>query len=146
VYAAITVSAEGTGSIGYSFGNVTGTVPQGQTKVIFVPPGQPLNVNANAFPVFYAFSEWNGSMTRVGNSSGTSQNPYSFSISTPSAITGFFKINLIGVLLVPIVVIVTVVAVFLVRRRGRAPAKEEDDEEGDESEDEDIYVATSASK
>ena len=103
-------------------------------------------MNANPFPVFYAFSEWNGSMTQVGNSSGTSQNPYSFSISTPSGITGFFKINLIGVLLVPIVVIVTVVAVFLVRRRGKAPAKEEDEEGDADPDDEDIYAATSATK
>ena len=136
VYASLLITASGTGSVSYSFGNVTGSVPQGQSRVVYVPPGQTLNIAASPFPVFYSFSEWNGTFAGGRNSTASSQNPLTFSINTPSDVTGFFKINLLGVILIPLVVVVGVVSIFLFRRRGSSTKEsaESDDEDTEESE------------
>jgi len=138
-YAALTIAAPGTGSVTYSFGNVTGSVGQGQSKIVFVPPGQILSVSANPFPVFYAFSEWNGTIGGGPNATTISQNPLTFSISSPSSLDVSFRINLLGVIIVVVVVVVAVASVFLFRRRNRPR------EAGDEyvSEEEEVYSANS---
>ena len=139
IYTALTITAPGTGSVTYSFGNVTGSVSQGQSKVVYVPPEQTLSISANPFPVFYAFSAWNGNITGGPNATTVSQNPLSFSINSPSSVDVAFKINILGVIVVAVVVVVAVVSVLLVRRRN-AP-----EEVGDEyvSEEEEVYSANS---
>jgi flagellar basal body-associated protein FliL len=132
-YTALTITAPSTGSVSYSFGNVTGSVGTGQSKIVFVPPGQPLSMSASPFPVFYAFSSWIGNLTGGPNATVVNQNPYSFAVSGPASLAVSFKINIIGIIVVAVVVIVAVASVFMLRRRNR-PEQEQYPEELSEEE------------
>jgi len=132
-YTALSISAPSTGSVTYSFGNVTGTIRGGATKTVYVPPGQPLSMFATPFPVFYAFSSWSGNLTGGPNASSIVQNPYTFSVNAPTALNVAFKINLLGIIIVVVVVIVAVASVFMLRLRNR-PQQEEYSEEYSEGE------------
>lgn len=132
-YTALTITAPSSGSVTYSFANETGTVGTGQSKIVYVPPGQPLSMSATPFPVFFAFSSWQGNLTSGPNATTVSQNPLTFSVSSPSAVAVYFKINILGIIIVAIVVIVAVASVLMLRRRNR-PAQEEYAEEYAEGE------------
>lgn len=123
-YTALTITAPSTGSVTYSFANVTGSVPQGQSKVVYVPPGQMLSTSASPFPVFYAFSSWTGNITGGPNATTIARNPITFSMSSPASLNVSFKINLLGIILVVVVVVVAIASVLMVRRRNRPPEEE----------------------
>ncbi len=118
-YTALTITAPSDGSVTYSFSNTTGSVGSGQSKIVWVPPGQPLSMSANPFPVFYAFSSWVGNLTASPNATVVAQNPYSFSVGAPASLAVSFKVNILGIVIVAVVVIVAVASVFMLRRRNR---------------------------
>lgn len=122
-YTALTITTPGTGSVAYSFTNVTGTVGQGQSKMVYVPPGQMLSVSANPFPVFYAFSSWTGNITGGPNATTVTQNPLTFSVNSPASLN---VANLIGIIIVAVVVLVAIASVILLRRRNGPPEGEEE--------------------
>ncbi len=127
-YTALTITAPSTGSVTYSYGHVHGSVGTGQSKMVFVPPGQPLSMSASPFPVFYAFSSWSGNITGGPNATVVSQNPYLFAVSGPASLAVSFKINILGIIAVAVVVIVAVGSVFMLRRRNQ-PDQEQYPEE-----------------
>ena len=133
-YTALTITTPGTGSVSYSFANTTGRVGSGQSKVVFVPPGQMLSMTASPFPVFYGFSSWTGNLTGGPNATSVAQNPLTFSVGSPASLNVAFKVNLIGIILVVVVVVIALSSVMLLRRRNR-PQEEEyfEDESGGQS-------------
>ncbi len=132
-YAALTITAPSTGSVKYSFGNVTGTVGLGQSKIVYVPPGQLLSMSADPFPVFYAFSSWTGNISGGPNATVAVTNPLTFSVNSPAALKVAFKINVIGIMIVAVVVIVAIASVLMLRRRNRPHEEGYSEESSDES-------------
>jgi hypothetical protein len=132
-YTALTITAPSTGSVTYSFANTTGTVGTGQSKIVYVPPGQVLSMSATPFPVFYAFNSWTGNITGGRNATTVTDDPLTFSVGSPSSLAVSFKINLLGIIIVAVVVVVAVASVFMLRRRNR-PAEDEYSEEYAEGE------------
>jgi hypothetical protein len=118
-YTALTITAPSTGSVTYSFANTTGTIGTGQSKVVYVPPGQVLSMSATPFPVFYTFASWRGNITAGPNATTVAQNPLTFSVNSPSSLAVSFKINILGIVLVAVVVIVAVASVIMLRLRNR---------------------------
>ncbi len=131
-YTALTITAPSTGSVTYSFANTTGTIGQGQSKIVYVPPGQVLSMSATPLPVLYAFSSWRGNITGGPNATTVAQNPLTFSVSGPASLAVSFRVNLLGIIIVAVVVVVAVVSVLMLRRRNR-PGQDEYVEEGSES-------------
>jgi hypothetical protein len=123
-YTALTITAPSTGSVSYSFANTTGSVGTGQSKIVYVPPNQPLSMSASPFPVFYAFSAWNGNLTGGPNATTVKQNPLTFTVASPATVAVSFKINIIGIIIVAVVVVVAVMSVLMLRRRNQPESGE----------------------
>lgn len=132
-YSALVITTSGSGSITYSFGNVTGTVGQGHSETIYVPPNQSVKVKGSGMPVFFKFSGWSGNATLPGATQPGSnktklntQNPLELSIKSPSSIVGEYAVNLFGIGILAAIIVVGIVAVILFFRRPHGEAEVEE--------------------
>jgi photosystem II stability/assembly factor-like uncharacterized protein len=114
-YASLVLSAGPQGSISYSYGSTSGTIPAGTSKTIYVPPGTNVVVSETPSSFLYAFNGWSGALTGT-----TGQR--SVSINSPSEISASFGINTLAiVLIVAAVIAVAGGIVAVIRRRKVAP-------------------------
>ncbi|MDG6908569.1 MAG: thermopsin [Nitrososphaerota archaeon] len=104
---ALTLAASNGGSVKYTYGTVSGTVPQGSSKTIYVPEGTTVTLDPK--PVFlYSFDYWKP---------GQVAKSLSFTMSNPVNLKSLFKPDyvLIGVLVLLALLVVSSL-VFLSRR------------------------------
>jgi hypothetical protein len=111
-YPGIAIRADGPMSISYSDGSISGAVPAGTSKEVYVPPSSTLNLGAPSVTFLTTFSGWSG----ASNSSSTST---SLVVDGPAAVTLNSEYNYVGigipVLIIALIVIAATLA--LVRRR-----------------------------
>ncbi len=115
--AGLTIVAGDGGSVDYSYGTTSGTVPAGSTLTIYVPVGTVVSLTASAGSVSQAFAGWSGDAS--GNSARTS-----IQVNTPSVVTATFGSDaavVVGLGILVVAVILGVALVLMRRRRGKGP-------------------------
>lgn len=112
-YPGLTITASGSGSVQYSFGTTTGTVPGGGSAVVYAPIGTTVTLTATASSFLYSFSGWGGAVS--GSSS-----PGQLQLNGPSGVSASFGYNfaVIGGLAVLAAIVVLGLALYLRRRPG----------------------------
>ena len=116
-YPGVTISAVGSGSVSYTAGSLSGTVPSGGSSTIYVPLGTKVVVTSSSSSLLYTFSGWNGAIT--GDSSQTS-----FSVTSPVQIGARFGYNFLTLGAIGVIPGAAIGGtVFLVRRRSSQKAK-----------------------
>ncbi len=110
-YAGLTISATNGGLVSYTYGSASGTIPEGESRSIFVPPGTNVSLTALPSSFLYAFTAWGGAIsTNVDKISVTVTSPLSMHANYSY---NYFSIGLIIVAVLGLVVTVT----FAARRR-----------------------------
>ena len=112
----ITIEASSGGSVGYSFGTMSGTVPAASSQTVYVPLGSLVNLTAQPTSPVWTFSRW------VGVSS-TSQSTASVPVSGPTSLKAVFEPNWVLLLGAPAAGLSAgILLVILPRRRRRKAA------------------------
>ncbi len=131
-YVGLTLTAKGYGSISYSFENVTGSVGEGHTETIYVPPNQNLKLQGSGFPIIFKFSGWTGNASSLippANSNTTildTVNPFVLTIRAPTSVIAEYSVNFISVGIVAAIIVVGGVAAMLVLRKPPPPSEFEE--------------------
>ena len=106
----LTIVASNGGSVMYSYESVNGTVSQGNSKTLYLPPGT--SVSLTPQPSFlYSFSSWTPSQT------GTS---LTVTVSSPVSMKAMFVLNFVVIGSVILVAILIVSSIALLSRRRHA--------------------------
>ena len=117
VDAGLTISAEGGGSVAYSYGSTSGTVLAGSSRTIYVPPGTVVALTASANSASQGFGGWSGAAS--GSSASTT-----VQVTAPGTVVAHFGPDLLlvgGLSLLVVAVVLAVVLVLVLRRRRRRP-------------------------
>ena len=113
-YPGLTITAGPGGSVSYSYGTVSGTVPAGTSVTVYVPVGTTVTLTANPGSWSDAFTSWSGAASGTGGST-------SVTVSSPGTATANFGAS-VALLVVPILIVLAVIGLvllLLVRRRKR---------------------------
>lgn len=110
-YAGLTISATNGGLASYTYGSASGTIPEGESRTIFVAPGTNVSLTALPSSFLYAFTAWGGAIS-------TNADKISVTVTSPLSMHAnytynYFTIGLIIVAVLGLVVTVT----FAARRR-----------------------------
>lgn len=116
--AGLTLVAGAGGSVAYSYGSVSGTVPAGSSATIYVPFGTAVTVTAQPSSWTQAFAGWSG--IAAGASTTTT-----VTVGGPATASAGFGLNALvvgGLSLLVVLLVVAVVVALVLRRRRRPPA------------------------
>jgi hypothetical protein len=112
-YPGVEVQAMGPSSVSYSDGNVSGTVPGGTTREVYVPPSSTLKLTASVVPFFTEFSGWSGA---TDSSSGT----VSMMVVSPATINSASGYDYAGIVMFAAVLAIIVAGMVIILRRTRS--------------------------
>ncbi len=109
----LTITASNGGTVRYSYGSVNGTVAQGSSKTLYLPPGTSVVLTPQPL-VLYSFSSWVPSQTGIS---------LTLNVSNPASLKASFVLNfvVIGSAIVVAILIVASIALLSRRRRTRNP-------------------------
>lgn len=109
----LTIKASGGGSVTYTFGTTTDTVPTGSSVTIYVPPGSVVSLVATPNSQYDAFDGWSGGVSN-------SPNGASVRVEAPTSVTANFGPSAAYVI-VPTAIILAIVGLvaFVAWRRYR---------------------------
>ena len=112
-YPGITISTFGEGSVAYSYGSISGSIPPSSTETIFVPVGTVLTLSPSPSSLLFQFEYWLSSNT-IGNSTHVAM-----SVNSPTMIAAHFGYNLFAIagVLAGLGVCAVGAAIFLNKRR-----------------------------
>ena len=114
-YPGLRIAAGANGGVSWTIGSQTGTVPAGQSQVVYAPPGSSIALQASPSSFLYSFSGW----TQGTNGTAVQK---SISLSSPTEVTASFSVNLLAVGGIgAAAMILAAVAVVGLRRRGAQP-------------------------
>ena len=112
----LTITAGGGGSIAYSYGATSGTVPAGSSVTIYVPLGTVVTLTASASSPSQAFVGWSGAAT--GTTASTT-----VQVNAPGGVVGNFGTDLVIVGALSLLVVAVILGVVLVLIRRRRPKR-----------------------
>lgn len=115
--AGLTIAAGDGGSVSYSFGSTSGTVPAGTSTTIYVPVGTTVTLVGTPGSWSQTFAGWSGA------ASGTDFTT-TVQVTAPGSASGSFGLSTVlvaGLALLVLVVVVVLVLIVLVRRRRMPP-------------------------
>ena len=115
--AGLTLVAGPGGSVAYAYGSVSGTVPAGTSRTVYVPVGTAVTVTAQPSSWTQAFTGWSGI---PGGMSGTATVTVTAPV-TASAAFGFDAVVAAGLALVAVLIVAGLIVALVVRRRRRRP-------------------------
>jgi len=121
LYPGLTIIAGAGGSVFYSFGSTSGTVPGGSSHTLYVPSGTVVTLAASPSSS-YTFTQWSGASSSNRTSTnvsvvGPAQVTANFSLSAAAALAYYSAIAAVGI----IAALVLVAAAFRRRRRRSEP-------------------------
>ena len=121
LYPGLTIIAGAGGSVFYSFGSTSGTVPGGSSHTLYVPSGTVVTITASPSSS-YTFTQWSGASSSNRTSTnvsvaGPAQVTANFSLSAAAALAYYSAIAAVGI----IAALVLVAAAFRRRRRRSEP-------------------------
>src|SRR5438128_305427 len=121
LYPGLTIIAGAGGSVFYSFGSTSGTVPSGSSHTLYVPSGTVVTITASPSSS-YTFTQWSGASSSNRSSTnvsvaGPAQVTANFSLSASAALAYYSAIAAVGI----IAVLVLVAVAFRRRRRRSEP-------------------------
>ncbi len=119
-YPGLAISAQGSGSVTYSYASTSGTVKSGTSMTIYAPPGTVITLTSNPSLFLYSFSGWTGPGV-----SGSSHEE-SLTLNSPGEVVAKFGYNIPVLGGIGAAIVLVGIGVMFVRgratRKGTAPA------------------------
>jgi hypothetical protein len=115
--AGLVITAGTGGSIEYSYGSVSGSVPSGTSATIYVPVGTAVVLTASPDSLASVFVGWSDASTARAAA-------VTVTVNAPASVTGAFGVNsvFVGALsFFAVLVLAGVVSVLVIRRRRNRP-------------------------
>jgi len=117
LYAGLTITAGGGGSVLYTYSGGAGTIPGGTSHTVYVPPGTNVSLVENPSSA-YAFSGWSGAAS--GN-----QSSVRVTVTEPARVTASFSLTATAAFALysaigAVILVAILLVVAVVRRRRRA--------------------------
>lgn len=109
-YPRLIISATTLGSVSYAFDSHSGTIPEGASKTVFVPPGANVSLTATPSFFFYAFAGWTGTVPQ-------SASRISVIVNSPMSMHANYSYNYVNIGLIIGVILGVVATSYLVIRR-----------------------------
>ena len=94
----------------YAFDSHSGTIPEGASKTVFVPPGANVSLTATPSFFFYAFAGWTGTVPQ-------SASRISVIVNSPMSMHANYSYNYVNIGLIIGVILGVVATSYLVIRR-----------------------------
>ena len=117
-YPGLTIVAGGGGTVAYSYGTVSGTVPAGGTLTVYAPLGTAITLTAEPSSWTQTFASWGG------DAQGSSQ-AVTFTLSSPASVSASFGTSLLAFAAVAAaiaaVLLAALVLILAARRRRKEP-------------------------
>jgi hypothetical protein len=111
----LTITSGNGGSVLYSYGTVSGSVPPGSTSTIYAPPGTQVTLTAVPSSILYGFTAWNAS-------TGLSGSSVSVTLNAPYTATASFGLNFVTISVIVIILVVVIIMAVVLLRRSAKPS------------------------
>ncbi|MDG7021456.1 MAG: Ig-like domain repeat protein [Nitrososphaerota archaeon] len=117
-YPSLTIASGDQGSVAYSFGSISGTVPAGSNATLYPPPGKNVTLTAQPDTVSIMFSGWSGALANSHIQS-------SLAVNSPSLVRASFGTDYkdIRTFVIATLAVLIGAAYVFVARRGYSPRK-----------------------
>ncbi len=113
----LTITAQPSGSISYSYPESSGTVSGGSTEVIYVPAGGSVLLSAQPSSFLYQFNGWTGTVASTNSQ-------LSVSVDSPMSVESTFGLNYMSIELIAAIVIIAILAGSFLARKKRKHNKQ----------------------